>query len=588
MAPVWSANQQGELVHREEGTTDRQGRKDHDRPKGKVQVTKKRFHHKSKKGCGTCKIRRVKCDEARPICRRCVKADLDCDGYGNPDENEDDARQRIALSGRAVPGSSSSSSSRAYVPLQRDIRAYPSPPSSVGRSPSPSLFKNDQEKRYFQEFSSQTAGQLTGLFSTDLWKRLILQVCETHPSVRYAVIALGALDPKSWRRHARTADETRRRQFAYHEYSLAIADMRSTISQTALDLRSKLIACIICVCFEIYHFNKNSAIAQIRAMSSLIEEQDPKALEEIDDEILDCFYELQIQALIQSRYAQTGPDALLKYRRSIRGDIPREFSSMRQARQVLRALSVRQLHWTGSSRYGWPWHVKSPQYEGTKIATDAVDPPPNEFTSNEEWCLERNRRFIEFTAWSNSFQPLFIKARRSHDPAEFRRAIVLKITYLYTYLTMMVPMLSLQESYYGQTARLTELLTLCKALLLDSSASYDSGFAIEANLLIPLGVLTYRFRHRKLRREACELCIRYPRREGLWDGKLLGNYCLWLAELEEEDLGEGEEYVPHDLATELASYEWDTISKTCKLSAYKKYRDPPGRKELREAVISWE
>ena len=55
MAPVWSANQQGELVHREEGTTDRQGRKDHDRPKGKVQVTKKRFHHKSKKGCGTCK-----------------------------------------------------------------------------------------------------------------------------------------------------------------------------------------------------------------------------------------------------------------------------------------------------------------------------------------------------------------------------------------------------------------------------------------------------------------------------------------------------------------------------------------------------
>ena len=528
------------------------------------------------------RIRRVKCDEARPICRRCVKADLDCDGYGPADENEDedDARLRIAATGRAGPASSST----AYVPLQRAVRAYPSPPSSVGRSPSPSLFRNDQEKRYFLEFTSQTAGQLTGLFSTVLWKRLILQVCETHPSIRHAVIALGALDPKTWRSHARTPDETRRRQFAYHEYSLAIADMRSTISQDNLDLRSKLIACIICVCFEIYHFNKNGAIAQIRAMSFLIEEQDPKTLEDIDDEILDCFYELQIQALIHSRYAQAGPDALLKYRRSIRGDIPDEFSNMRQARQVLRALSVRQLHWTGSSRYGWPWHVKSPQYEGTKIITDAVDPPPNEFTSNEDWCQERNRRFIEFTAWSNSFQPLFARARRSNDPSEFRRAIVLKITYLYTYLTMMVPMLSLRESYYGQTARLTELMTLCKALLIDSDS--DEGFAMEANLLIPLGVLTYRFRHRALRREACELCIKYPRREGLWDGKLLGNYCLWLADLEEEDLGD-EEYVPHDLATELASYEWDTITKTCSLSAYKKFRDPPGKKELREAVISW-
>ncbi|KAH8763981.1 hypothetical protein F5882DRAFT_414844, partial [Hyaloscypha sp. PMI_1271] len=135
---------------------------------------------------------------------------------------------------------------------------------------------------------------------------------------------------------------------------------------------------------------------------------------------------------------------------------------------------------------------------------------------------------------------------------------------------MMVPMLSLQESYYGQTARLTELMTLCKTLLLD--CDYDGGFSMEANLLIPLGVLTYRFRHRALRREAIDLLIRYPRREGLWDGKLSGKYCLWLADLEEERL-EDEEYVPHDLATELASYEWDAITKLCTVSAYKKYAD---------------
>jgi len=524
------------------------------------------------------RIRRVKCDEVRPICRRCVKADLDCDGYG-PADKDDSSRRPVTSSGRVLPPSNYAS----YVPPQKGTRMLPTPPSSVSRSPSPSLFKNDQEKRYFQLFSTQTAAQLTGLFSTDLWKRLILQVCETNPSVRHAIIALGALDPKTWRNRAQTPDQTRRRQFAYHEYSLAIADMRSTITERSLDLRSKLVACIICVCFEIYHFNKNSAIAQIRAMSFLVEDQNPKALEDIDDEILECFQELQVQALIHSRYSQSGSDTLLKCRRTMRDDIPQEFTNMRQARSVLRVLSIRQVHWTGSSRYGWPWHVKTPQYEITRTSPD---PPPNEYTSNEEWCLERNRRFIEFTAWSNAFRPLFLKARRSTNPDEFKRAIVLKITYLYTYLTMMVPMLSLQESYYGQTARLTELMTLCKTLLLD--CDYDGGFSMEANLLIPLGVLTYRFRHRALRREAIDLLIRYPRREGLWDGKLSGKYCLWLADLEEERL-EDEEYVPHDLATELASYEWDAITKLCTVSAYKKYREPQGkiRTELREGVVDW-
>jgi hypothetical protein len=57
------------------------------------------------------------------------------------------------------------------------------------------MFKNDQEDRYFKLFSTQTASQLTGLFASNVWDRLVLQVCERNSSVRHAVIALGALDP---------------------------------------------------------------------------------------------------------------------------------------------------------------------------------------------------------------------------------------------------------------------------------------------------------------------------------------------------------------------------------------------------------
>ncbi|KAK2059145.1 hypothetical protein LY76DRAFT_615956 [Colletotrichum caudatum] len=36
---------------------------------------------KVRTGCRTCKVRRVKCDEARPTCERCRKVGMACDGY---------------------------------------------------------------------------------------------------------------------------------------------------------------------------------------------------------------------------------------------------------------------------------------------------------------------------------------------------------------------------------------------------------------------------------------------------------------------------------------------------------------------------
>ncbi|KAF2804810.1 uncharacterized protein BDZ99DRAFT_143497 [Mytilinidion resinicola] len=36
------------------------------------------------KGCHTCKKRRIKCDESKPICQRCQKSGYLCTGYGHP------------------------------------------------------------------------------------------------------------------------------------------------------------------------------------------------------------------------------------------------------------------------------------------------------------------------------------------------------------------------------------------------------------------------------------------------------------------------------------------------------------------------
>lgn len=47
---------------------------------------KRKFHLKSRNGCSTCKKRRVKCDETRPICQKCLNLNLTCGYLDDPNK----------------------------------------------------------------------------------------------------------------------------------------------------------------------------------------------------------------------------------------------------------------------------------------------------------------------------------------------------------------------------------------------------------------------------------------------------------------------------------------------------------------------
>ncbi|KAI5950404.1 UPC2 [Candida margitis] len=53
----------------------------------KASTGKRKYHQKSRHGCSTCKRRRVKCDEQKPLCGNCVKLSLEC-GYLHMDAEE--------------------------------------------------------------------------------------------------------------------------------------------------------------------------------------------------------------------------------------------------------------------------------------------------------------------------------------------------------------------------------------------------------------------------------------------------------------------------------------------------------------------
>ncbi|KAJ5810885.1 hypothetical protein N7447_010401, partial [Penicillium robsamsonii] len=77
---------------------------------------RRKWAPKLKSGCMTCKVRRVKCDEEKPHCRRCMSTGRKCDGYAHPPfvvevlkscHNNDSRGQRLVKYDMIGPGSSS-------------------------------------------------------------------------------------------------------------------------------------------------------------------------------------------------------------------------------------------------------------------------------------------------------------------------------------------------------------------------------------------------------------------------------------------------------------------------------------------------
>ncbi|EMT67770.1 hypothetical protein NOF04DRAFT_1193182 [Fusarium oxysporum II5] len=132
--------------------------------------SKQRFHRLSKpkvrSGCLTCKTRRVKCDEGKPACARCIRGDFVCDGY----ETKPTKHETVLVPPAQV------------VPL----RVLPLAPSTL-----PGL--DGHSVPYLDAFRYHVAPELSGSFYMDFCEGTILTGVHQDDSIRQLVLALGAL-----------------------------------------------------------------------------------------------------------------------------------------------------------------------------------------------------------------------------------------------------------------------------------------------------------------------------------------------------------------------------------------------------------
>ncbi|KAK2592806.1 hypothetical protein QQS21_009510 [Conoideocrella luteorostrata] len=181
---------------------------------------------KVKTGCATCRIRKVKCDEKKPFCQKCVNTGRTCDGYESP--------FRIFTTNSARAGG-----------IKSDIGLQIIRPT-------------------LNEITSQDVNILNRCFSTKTLfdikldceeeARQVLQASLTHAPIQHAVMSLRALREDletSGDSPASMAQQTPCYHYGLQQYSLALGGLASKLSSpSSNELKSALLCCQIFISIE--------------------------------------------------------------------------------------------------------------------------------------------------------------------------------------------------------------------------------------------------------------------------------------------------------------------------------------------------
>ncbi|KAF7943326.1 hypothetical protein EAE96_011255 [Botrytis aclada] len=549
---------------------------------------KKAWRPKSKTGCLTCRVRRVKCGEERPRCLRCTKTGRKCDGY-----DSDHLEMSSTPPARRDSGGSSSNTSLIENPII-------SPTPSIVEMPSSAVEWGEKERRSFNFFIAKTAPELAGSFGSKFWTSLLLQRCHSDPPIRHAVIALGAFnesfkfgDIKLLEAGA-IADP--KQQFALLQNIKAIRHLMGHLSHESHRQSSEviLISCLLFICFEAMQGNYQSAFAHLNSGLKILGDwmekngQDSHAHSEssvnrefIRSELIPLFGALDIQAIriLPTSFVQwemtSGP---MKFDSRAQTSIPDSISSLNEAKYHLQ----NQIHAI------LVYHQNTAQHCRPKM-------PNNDDTlhsSSMNAAVKKKReRALQLEQWSNVFDNFAQAAGQTMNTSDLRASISLKLRHVANKLILETAQFE-TELNYDCYMDLFELMTSLGESLLksygDSRLENGRVFSFDTAIIPPLLCVACKCRDPSLRRRAHALLVSSFRREGGWDSDLASSIGRWTIDKEEkglENISRAEEVVESSriVVTEITSLG--------RRKALIRFRQGPrrddGDEELQEEWIVW-
>ncbi|KAE8363556.1 hypothetical protein BDV27DRAFT_158720 [Aspergillus caelatus] len=469
---------------------------------------------KVKTGCKTCKARRVKCDESRPACRRCISTGRTCDGYG-------------IWGGGGSP----------YGPPQINKAL------SIYCTPVPAGCLTREEQTCFDWFMSKTTTKFAGVFASLFWETLVFQASAQEPAVRHAVVALSAAHRSNLSSESMPAmygmDAER---FTLLQYNKAIHHLRgvTTCGSSKNALRVTLITCMLFVTLEYLRGQHKMGSAHLGYGIQLLANVSaptsrtsmaPSIFSPAEDFVHDALVESYARLSIQSAMFGHVPSHLCVIVRDPQlHALPYRFSSLVEARQTLDDLLTR-IHCLER-------HIYS-------LSAD------NDPGTDPEVFETQGRIMADLSLWRKAYNASLslLKADACKEKIGF---LLLRV-----YHGMAVVMASVCLSREGEMvfdAYTNDFVSIMTAFfdmrrfwstisipIKEQHLGFQNGrsdcngysFTIESGFIPPVYYTGLKCRVLKIRRLAIRLLRAAPHREGLWNGPLVADVLEEVVRVEE-------------------------------------------------------
>ncbi|KAM7186393.1 hypothetical protein V8F20_011394 [Naviculisporaceae sp. PSN 640] len=285
-----------------------------------------RSHRKVKSGCRTCKIRKVKCDEGRPACARCITSGRVCEGYGiwGGGSREVEGKTPVADPRRSGPSTA--------------VTIRQAPPSKP-----PKIKVRQDEAEWVEWFQSITVVLLQGPYKTSFWNSLVLRAGLDEPSIFHAMLAVGSLHKQitmGIRTPGPGGEPDSLEQFTLRQYNKAIYQLIQPqfTSRDRTVTRTALIACMLFVILEFLRGRISAGhrhlMCGMKLLPGLIQYAGSNR-ESIDDDLVYIFTRVNMSAL------KLGHGVLkpTSYFKPFPLPLPLLFKNMSEAREVLDRLT---------------------------------------------------------------------------------------------------------------------------------------------------------------------------------------------------------------------------------------------------------
>lgn len=462
-----------------------------------MQVSSTDIQHLMSQVIDNGRIRRVKCDETKPLCTRCTSTGRQCEGY----------------SASTLPHTTSR-------PARNPKFTSETLGSLLSYRLSSGIPGTYAEQRSFCYLRERAIYDISGYFQSEFWDRLVLQISHTEPVLRHALMALSSLCETYESQDLKNINDTSRGRFALKHYNRAVRLLGAHLSTSQPQLEVILTSCLVFVWLEFIRNDFHAGLNHLKGGLKILEDfrQPNKSFgstpQHIDASLIHLFSQLKIQATV---YGSPTSEFVPEGYEETRMAIPTSFVSIEQARNSLHTLL--------GEAFQFVRQIQDPEFiESTR----KFHPWPDAL------LLEATRRSHQdrFRQWQEAMKNSPASTFKLLSSRQTAAVGLLQIHHKVVTILLETLFTQSQMIYDQYDSSFDQVLTLAEQLI---NTSQHRGHIIffDMGVMAPLFYVVLKCRNLALRRKALSLLNLAPCREGIWHRQDVIEYAEWKIRFEE-------------------------------------------------------